>query len=136
MAGKLKVNRNEERCNTMSMILEVIHVDTCLPDYWGGHHKAHICVPVWNGITFDQLKRSLHSEIAQGAVYGSDTIAELLSIGGDFSDEEISIADQAAHDAVDAITLSESANPDHLFANLDDDGETVYVYFLIVDTES
>lgn len=123
------------------MNLEVIHVDTCLPGYWGGHHNAHICVPVWNGMTFNELKSSLHSEIAQGAVCGSDTITELLSLGGDFSDEEISIAYQAAQDAVDGIVLSESANPENLFADLDlvdpdDEGETVYAYFLIVDTES
>lgn len=120
------------------MNFEIVHVDTCLPDYWSGHHKAHVCIPVWNGMTFNELKSSLHSEIAQGAVCGSDTITELLSIGGDFSDEEISAAYQAAHDAVDAITLSESANPDHLFTNLDlDDAyEPVYAYFLIVDTES
>lgn len=125
----------------MSMILEVIHVDTCLPGYWGGHHKAHVCIPVWNGMTFNELKSSLHSEISQGAICGSDTISEILSLSGDFSDDDISTAYQAAHDAVDAITLSESANPDHLFTDLDlvdpdDDGETVYAYFLIVDTES
>lgn len=121
------------------MNLEIIHVDTCLPDYWSGHHKAHICVPVWNGITFDQLKRSIHSEISQGAVCGSDTIAEMLGLSGDFSDDDISIAYQAAQDAVDGIVLSESANPENLFTNLDtdmdDDYEPVYAYFLIVDTE-
>ena len=81
-----------------------------------------------------------YSEIAQGAVCGSDTITELLSLSCDFSDEEVSTAYQAAHDAVDAVTLSESANPANLFANLDldldDDYEPVYAYFLIVDTES
>lgn len=120
------------------MNFEIVYVNTCLPDYWSGHHKAHVCIPVWNGMTFNELKSSLHSEIAQCAVCGSDTIAEMLSLSGDFSDEATSTAYQAAHDAVDAITLSESANPNHLFSNLDldDDGETVYAYFLIVDTES
>ena len=64
------------------MNLEVIHVKTCLPDYWSGHHKAHVCVPVWNGMTFNELKSSLHSEIAQGAVCGSDKISELLGLSG------------------------------------------------------
>lgn len=27
--------------------LECVHVDTCLPDYWGGHHLAHISVPIY-----------------------------------------------------------------------------------------
>ena len=52
----------------------------------------------------------------------------------------LSTAYQAAHDAVDGIVLSEAANPESLFSNLDpdmdDDGETVYAYFLIADTES
>lgn len=128
----------------MSMTLEIIHADTCLPGYWDGHHKANICVPVWNGMTFSELKSSLHSEISQGAICGSDTIAEILSLSGDFSDDDISTAYQAAHDAVDAIVLSEFANPENLFVNLDpDDGDgcetdetSVYAYFLIVDTES
>lgn len=127
----------------MSMILEVIHVDTCLPGYWSGHHKAHICIPVWNGMTFDQLKSSLHSEISQGAICGPDTISELLSLSGDFSDDEIATAYRAAHDAVDGIVLSEGANPENLFDDLDETdetcfvetGEPVYAYFLIVETE-
>lgn len=125
------------------MNLEIIHVSTCLPDYWSGHHKAHVCVPVWNGITFDELKSSLHSEISQGAVCGSDKISELLGLSGNFSEDEIETADKAAHDAVDGITLADGANPNHLFGYLDEtdetDGvcfdETVYAYFLIVDTE-
>lgn len=121
------------------MKLEIIHVDTCLPGYWSGHHKAHVSVPVWRGMTLDHLKSSLHSEISEGAICGSDTVSDLLRLSEDFSDEEIEMAYQAAQDAVDAIVLSESANQDHLFnldLDLDDDGETVYAYFLIIDTES
>lgn len=94
-------------------------------------------------MTFDQLKSSLHSEISQGAICGSDTISELLSLSVDFSDDEIETAYRAAHNAVDDIVLSEGENPNHLFGHLDEIDETdetcfdetAYAYFLIVETE-
>lgn len=126
------------------MNLEIVYVRTCLADYWSGHHKAHVCVPVWNGMTFNELKSSLHSEISEGAICGSDTVSDLLRVSGDFSEEEIEIADQAAHNAVDNIVLSESADQYHLFGDIDEADETqendyhdtVYAYFLIVETEN
>ena len=51
--------------------LDCAHADTCLPDYWGGHHLPHIAVPVWHGMTLAELKRSLLSEINEGAIAGS-----------------------------------------------------------------
>ena len=51
--------------------LECAHGDTCLPDYWGGHHLPHIAVPVWHGMTMVSLKRSLLSELNGGAIAGS-----------------------------------------------------------------
>ena len=52
--------------------LHCLHVDTCLPDYWGGHHLPHIAVPVDRETTIETLRDSLMGEIWQGAIMGSD----------------------------------------------------------------
>ena len=53
--------------------LELCHVDTCLPDYWGGHHLPHMQVPIPpGGITIKELKESLKSELNQDAIAGSE----------------------------------------------------------------
>jgi len=56
----------------MKIKLECCHADTCLPDYWGGHHMAHISVPVYSGIMLGELKSLLRDEVIAGAVAGSD----------------------------------------------------------------
>lgn len=61
------------------MKLECIHAATCLPDYWSGHHLAHVQIPVWKGMDLDDIKSSLKAELDVNAVAGSDDIAQLLS---------------------------------------------------------
>lgn len=51
--------------------LECIHVDTCSPDYWGGHHLPHVSIPIYGAMSLPDIKRALKSEIHQGAVCGS-----------------------------------------------------------------
>lgn len=58
---------------------ECIHADTCLPDYWGGHHLPHVQIPVIPGMSLSDIKAAIRSEIAQGAVAGSNDDAILLS---------------------------------------------------------
>lgn len=60
------------------MKVSIVHADTCLPDYWSGHHRPHLQVPAYR-MTFAELRRALRSEIAQGAVAGSDDDTLLLS---------------------------------------------------------
>lgn len=64
------------------------HVDTCLPDYWSGHHLPHISVPVDRNTSFKELRASIMDEIRQGAVMGSDDNARLLSADMVRPDEE------------------------------------------------
>lgn len=52
--------------------LECCHADTCLPDYWSGHHLPHVAIPVWPGMSLADIRRELLSELNQGAVSGSD----------------------------------------------------------------
>lgn len=109
--------------------LECIHVDTCLSGYWGGHHLPHIQAAVHNGISLEELKRQLRTELRDGLVMGADY---------DESDERWH---QAALAAVDAITVNEDADPEHLFQGLepvpedDDDGELVYAYFVFREVQ-
>ena len=51
--------------------LECIHVDTCLSDYWRGHHLPHICIPVYRGMTLKAIKAELHRELWDGAIAGA-----------------------------------------------------------------
>ena len=113
------------------MHLECCHADTCLPSYWGGHHLAHIQVPVWNGMTFDALKAALRRELNEGAIAGAD-------YPGTHNDQWYA----AAVAAVNAMTVNAGADPAHLFKGLevgedepDDDGESVYAFFVFTPIE-
>ena len=104
--------------------LECCHADTCLSDYWGGHHLAHVQVPVWNGMSLAELKKALMSELNEGAVAGA-------GYPGDHDEQWYA----AARDAVQAIEAKTAAGADNLFPLLvpqteDDDVPTVYGFFV------
>lgn len=61
------------------MKLELIHVDTCLPDYWSGHHLPHVMIPAIPGMSGKDIREAIRDELRQGAVMGSDDLAFLLS---------------------------------------------------------
>lgn len=61
------------------MKLELVHADTCLPDYWPGHHRAHVQIPVTPGMSGQAIRNAIKAELVQGAVMGSDHIAHMLS---------------------------------------------------------
>ncbi len=52
--------------------LECCHADTCLSDYWSGHHLPHVQIPVWNGMTLAEIKAAILAELAQDAIAGSE----------------------------------------------------------------
>ena len=104
--------------------LECCHADTCLPDYWGGHHLAHVQVPVWNGMSLAELKKALMAELNEGAVAGA-------GYPGDHDEQWYA----AARDAVQAIEAKTAAGADNLFPLLepqgdDEDAPTVYAFFV------
>lgn len=68
--------------------LELCHADTCLPDYWSGHHRAHLQIPVYKGMTLKAIKQALKDEIRQGAVMGTEHLAYILSSGFVLPEEE------------------------------------------------
>ncbi len=118
--------------------LECIHADTCFPDYWGGHHLAHVQVPVWNGMSLAELKKALMSELNEDAVAGA-------GYPGDHDEQWYA----AARDAVQAIEAfavraieakTPAAAAENLFPLLvpqteDDDVPTVYAFFVFRPTE-
>ena len=56
------------------------HVDTCLSDYWSGHHLPHVTIPVTRRkMSLAEIRRAIRSEIAQGAIMGNGDDARLLS---------------------------------------------------------
>lgn len=125
----------------MSMKFEIVHVDTCLSGFWGGHHKAHVSIPVWNGMSLADVKSSILNEIIQGCVSGSDRTVDLLATFEGVDSEEVVEAYAAVKKAVDAMQVADGVNPDHLFNDLDvlDDDEVyddpVQAYFLIVESD-
>lgn len=116
------------------MQLQCLYADTCLSDYWGGHHLAHVCFPARNGMTIDEVRQALHSELDQGAIAGADKRAQ-----DNHPEHEDWLA--AAHAAVDRdVNLADPAKP-HLFADLapdDDAGDNpndVQAYFVFRDAD-
>lgn len=62
------------------MKVSIVHADTCLPDYWSGHHRPHVQIPCTRQrMSFAEIRQLIRNEIAQGAVAGSDNDTRLLS---------------------------------------------------------
>ena len=124
---------------TLPRKLECAHADTCLPDYWRGHHRAHVAVPVYRGMHLAEVKRAILSELRQGAVMGSDRLAWLLSSDW-VGPGNAGAAEIATKRAVAAVNRMRPAVPRarRLFNDLeatpaDDDGPEVYAYFVFVE---
>lgn len=75
--------------------LSCSHADTCLPDFWGGHHLAHISVEVTPATTMNQLRRALHAELDQDAVAGNEPLTR------DDSGDDGDLWYKAAHSAIE-----------------------------------
>lgn len=58
------------------MKFECCHADTCLPDYWGGHHRPHVQIMAYPGMSLDDIKEALHHEIDQQAIAGSENVED------------------------------------------------------------
>ena len=52
----------------MSKNIIISFYDVCLPDYFGGHHKPVLQVPVDGNTTRKEIYSSLLSELAQGVI--------------------------------------------------------------------
>lgn len=120
--------------------LECQHVDTCLPDYWSGHHLPHVQIPVYKGMTLKAIKADICSELAQGAVMGSTGTAWLLSadyVGPECEAAAIKVT-KAAYAAVNRMKPARKGQR-RFFTDLEecegDDCGTVYAYFVFTEKE-
>ena len=98
------------------MIYTLAHADTCLPDYWSGHHLPHISVPVCRSMTAGELRDALRDEVNQGAIAGADAPAD---------------NDDAAHVAMLDAILALRILREQPFADLDED-EGVCAFFVFL----
>lgn len=101
------------------------HIDTCTPDYWGGHHLPHVSVPVHSEMTLGELKRALRIEVSHDAIAGDHTVKDK---------EGWYEAARAAIDAIEPIdsTQGDNALPfDDVPDAPEDDADALnYAYFV------
>jgi len=120
----------------MRPVFELAHVDTCLPDYWSGHHLAHVQIPVHPGMSMPEIKAAIRDELRAGCVMGSTDDARLLSADMVKPDEEKQ-ADAITRAAYAAVSKMKPAKKGQriFFTELeesDEDGESVYAFFVFV----
>ena len=106
--------------------LECCHADTCLPDYWSGHHLAHISISVHSEMSLSDIKQALHSELNHGAIAGSDMRTH------DGSGEIGDVWYYRAHAAINAIKAS-SRRPFKGLEDMESEEDSVYAYFVFKD---
>ncbi len=114
------------------MKLQCLHADTCLPDYWGGHHLAHICVPVDCNTKITELRNMLHSELNQGAVAGNNPLA--MDDSGEDGDKWF----KAAHAAINRDVRLAKGSSRVIFPDIPPFDESEFIdcscaYFVFVD---
>jgi len=120
----------------MRPVFELAHVDTCLPDYWSGHHLAHVQIPVRPRMSMGEIKSAIRQELCMGSVMGSSEDARLLSADIVKPDEEKQ-ADAITRAAYAAVSKMKPAKKGQriFFTELeesDEDGESVYAFFVFV----
>lgn len=128
---------NTDLTITTAPVLEWVHADTCLPDYWGGHHLPHVAIPAYPGMSMTAIKHAIRDELRMGYVSGSDDAARILQ--ADYvSPSEAKVADALTRAAYAAVNRMRPARKGQrrFFMDLepDEDGlDTVYAYFVLRD---
>ena len=114
------------------MKMTCAHVDTCLPDYWSGHHLAHVQIPVTRRkMSLAEIRRAIRSELAQGAVMGSCDEARLLSYDYVSDEKRADAITRAAYAAVNRDVVGGRKGQRFVDAGVTEFGdETVYMYFV------
>lgn len=122
----------------MRIKLECAHADTCLSCYWSGHHLPHVQIQVHPGMTLRAIKDAIKSELAQGAIAGSDNNARLLSADMVRPDEEkaANAITKAAYATVNRMKPARKGQR-RFFQDVeiseDDCSDTVYAFFVFVE---
>lgn len=114
----------------MKTVLNCRHADTCLSDYWSGHHLAHIQIAVYPNMTVGDVRKALHNELSQGFVAGSDD--RTLDNSGDAGDKWF----KAAHAAINRDVKQTGPGRKYPFSDIECGEENdVYAFFVFTDVE-
>lgn len=128
---------NNQRTITMKM--NCCHADTCLPDYWRGHHLPHVMTPVTRRkMSFAEIRRLIREELRQGAVMGNGEDAELLRADYVSNEWRANMLTRAAHAAVNRDVKGAKPGARYVdtgVSEFGDDCETVYLYFVFTISE-
>lgn len=121
----------------MTIKLNCSHVDTCLSDYWSGHHLPHVQIAVHKRMTINQVRDAIRDEIRQGAIAGTGDDARLLSADIVRPDEEkrADALTRAAYAAINRDVKMRKPGKRYPFIDLEDtgddcDGESIYAFFV------
>lgn len=124
------------------MKMECLHADTCLPDYWGGHHLPHVSIPVYKNMELHDIKQELLNELNTGAIMGGGVLS-----GDDYAWvwQEYGEVTDAAYDAMSAAVCAIELKDGHTtaFGDLDESTEdddfeycdSVMAYFVFINQE-
>lgn len=119
-------------------VYEWVHVDTCLPDYWTGHHLPHVQIPVYRGISLKEIKELIRHELRHGYVMGTCDDARLLSADMVRPEEE-KRSDYLTRKAYAAVNRIKPAKKGQrkFFLDLeetsDESADTVYAFFVFLE---
>lgn len=115
------------------MKMTCAHADTCLPDYWSGHHLAHVQIPVTRRkMSLSEIRRAIRSELAQGAVMGASDDARLLSDDYVNDEKRADAVTRAAYAAVNRDVRGARKGQRYADTGVTEfgDDETVYMFFV------
>lgn len=116
--------------------VSIVHVDTCLPDYFRGDSRPWLCIPAYRQ-SFASVRRALEHEVRHGAIGGSDEHARLLQ-GDMVRPEDESVANELVRKVYAAIRrdVRPAKKGDRIAfrdIELPEDGDDfVMAYFVIV----
>lgn len=119
------------------MKMTCAHTDTCLPDYWGGHHLAHVQIPVTRRkMSLAEIRRAIRSELRQGVVMGNSEDARLLSYDYIADEKRADAITRAAYAAVNRDVVGTRKGQRFVDTGVTEFGEfdeTVYMYFVFME---
>lgn len=120
------------------MKMNCIHADTCISDYWSGHHLPHVQIPVTRRkMSLAEIRRMIRSEIAQGAVMGSDDEARILSHCHMDDTKRADTVRRAAYAAINRDIRGAKPGQRYIDTGVTefDDCDSVYMFFVFVIEE-
>lgn len=109
------------------MKFECIHVDTCLPDYWGGHHRPHVQIMPYAGMSLEDVKEALHQEINQQAIAGSENYEDKPDEWYDALIEAVDELEPIDDQQISFFNFIEEPEDDY--------SEHVYAFFVFMEIE-